>query len=467
MLKGMSKTFRPYDVQQQLLFPPSLQDWLPEGHLARFVSDVVEDALDLSAIYAVYDQADPRGGPPYHPAMLVKLLVYGYCTGVRSSRKLERATYDDVAFRFLSANQHPDHDSIAAFRKRHLTQLAGLFKQVLQLCEKAGLVKLGHVAIDGTKVKANASKHKAMSYDRMVETERRLEQEVQQLLEEAARVDEEEDRRFGKGKRDDELPPELARRESRLAKIRAAKAALEQEAKEKAAKDAEVAKQKRAERERRIQEKGKKYAGHEPKMPDPEQAKPEPKAQRNFTDPDSRIMIDGATKGFVQAYNAQAAVDGEHQIVVASMVSQQSPDNAHLIPMLRRVAQNLGKLPTAASADSGYYSEANVREVGDEVDLYVPPNQREGKAPKTSGPGTRAGEVAGAMRNKLQSNEGKALYKLRKAIVEPVFGQTKEGRGFRRFSFRGLAKVAAEWDFVCLTHNLLKLFQAKGRLKTA
>lgn len=466
MLKGMSKTFRPYDVQQQLLFPPSLQDWLPEDHLARFVSDVVEDALDLSGIYAVYDEADPRGRPPYHPAMLVKLLVYGYCTGVRSSRKIERATYDDVAFRFLSANQHPDHDSIAAFRKRHLTHLAGLFKQVLLLCEKAGLVKLGHVAIDGTKVKANASKHKAMSYDRMLETERRLEEEIRRLLEEAAQSDEEEDRRFGKGKRGDELPPELARRESRLAKIREAKAALEQEAKEKAAKEAEIAQQKRVERERRIKEKGKKYAGHEPKMPDPEQAKPEPKAQRNFTDPDSRIMVDGATKGFVQAYNAQAAVDGEHQIVVASMVSQQSPDNGHLLPMLERVQQTLGT-PSVVSADSGYYSQANVRAVEAAVNLLVPPNQREGKEPKKSGSGTPAGQTAEAMRNKLQSDDGRALYRLRKAIVEPVFGQMKEGRGFRRFSFRGLAHVTAEWDFMCLTHNLLKLFQVRGRLRTA
>lgn len=466
MLKGMSKTFRPYDVQQQLLLPPSLQDWVPEDHLARFVSDVVEDALDLSTIYSVYDEADPRGRPPYHPAMLVKLLVYGYCTGVRSSRKIERATYDDVAFRFLSADQHPDHDSIAAFRKRHLTQLAGLFKQVLLLCEKAGLVKLGHVAIDGTKVKANASKHKAMSYDRMPEAERRLEQEVQRLLEEAAHIDEEEDRRFGKGKRGDELPPELARRESRLAKIREAKAALEQEAKEKAAKEAEIAKQKQAERERRIKEKGKKYAGREPKMPDPEQAKPEPKAQRNFTDPDSRIMVDGATKGFVQAYNAQAAVDGEHQIVVASMVSQQSPDNGHLLPMLERVRQNLG-MPSVVSADSGYYSEANVRAVEAEVNLLVPPNQREGKEARKSGSGTPASQTAEAMRSKLLSDEGRGLYRLRKAIVEPVFGQMKEGRGFRRFSFRGLAHVTAEWDFMCLTHNLLKLFQVRGRLRTA
>ena len=338
------------------------------------------DELDLSAIFDAYEQGDGRGQPPYHPLMMVKVLVYGYCVGVTSSRKIERATHEDVAFRVLAGNQHPDHDSIAEFRKRHLAALAGLFIQVLKLCDKAGLVKLGRVAIDGTKVRANASKHKAMSYGRMEEAERRLEEEVKRLLEEAERVDAEEDAQFGKGKRGDELPEELARRESRLDKIRDAKAALEREAREKAEEKAAEQRAKLEERERKEQESGKKMGGRPPVVPDPETAKPDPKAQRNFTDSDSRIMRDGATKEFTQAYN---------------------------------------------------------------------------------GAGAPQGPAAQAMREKLASASGKAIYKLRKAIVEPVIGQIKEVRGFRRFTFRGFHKVAAEWDLVCLSHNLLKLFRHK------
>jgi len=320
-LRSMNKTFRPYTLDQHLLLPPDMREWLPEGDLALFISDVV-DELDLSAIYRAYDTGDGRGQPPYHPAMMVKLLVYAYCTGLPSARKIERATYRDVAFRVLAADQHPDHDSLAEFRKRHLSALAGLFVQVLQLCHRAGLVKLGHVALDGTKVKANASKHKAMSYGRMEETERRLEQEVQALLRQAEQVDAAEDVEYGPGRRGDELPAELARRESRLGKIRAAKAALEAEAKAQAAETAESGRAKLAAREQRVGS----AKGGGPKIPDPEQARPAPTAQRNFTDPDSRIMKDGATKSFEQAYNAQAAVDGPHQIIVACGVTQAAAD---------------------------------------------------------------------------------------------------------------------------------------------
>ena len=456
------KTFKPYNPDQLFLMPPALREWLPEGHLALFISDVV-DTLDLTPIFAVYEDGDGRGQPPYHPAMMVKLLVYAYCTGKPSSRQIERATQEQVPYRVLAANQHPDHDSLAAFRQRHLPALAGLFTQVLQLCQRAGLVSLGHVALDGTKVKANASKHKAMSYARMGEAEQKLEQEVAALLTQAERVDAAEDAQYGKGRRGDELPAELARRESRLRKLREAKAALEQEAKARAAQAAAAARTKLAERERQAAETGQKPKGRPPQIPDPAQAVPDPKAQRNFTDPDSRIMKDGATKGFEQAYNAQAAVDSRAQIIVAAAVTQEANDTQQLVPLLTQVAANLGQQPTKASADAGYFSEANVTaEQMQGIDLYVTPDRQKHGAPAApgSGPAPPGATVREQMRHKLQTAEGQAVYQRRKAIVEPVFGQIKEGRGFRRFSFRGKAKVTAEWLLICLTHNLLKLFRA-------
>jgi transposase len=452
-LRGMNKTFRPYTLDQHLLLPPDMREWLPEGDLALFISDVV-DELDLSAIYRTYATGDGRGQPPYHPAMMVKVLLYAYCTGLPSSRKIERATYRDVAFRVLAGDQHPDHDSLAEFRKRHLPALAGLFVQVLQLCHRAGLVKLGHVALDGTKVKAHASKHKAMSYARMEEAERQLEAEVQALLTEAQQVDTTEDAGYGRGRRGDKLPAELARRESRLAKIRAAKAALEQEAKARAAEAAEAGRAKLAAREHRMGS----AKGRVPKVPDPEQARPDPTAQRNFTDPDSRIMKDGATKSFEQAYNAQAAVDGAQQIIVACGVTQSTVDVEQFVPMLTQVTQHLRQPPTAALADAGYFSEANLTAPAVAgVALYVPPDRQRHRG--ADAPGRPAGPLARAMRAHLQTAEGHAVYALRKTIVEPVFGQIKEVRGFRRFSFRGVAKVTAEWALICLTHNLLKLFR--------
>lgn len=454
----MSKSFRPYDQHQLLLFPPSLQDWVPENHVARFVSEVV-DSLDLSRFYDAYKEG--KGAPPYHPAMMVKLLVYGYCTGVRSSRRIEKATWDDVAFRFLAADQHPDHDSISEFRKRHTKALAALFLQVLQLCQQAGLVKLGHVALDGTKLKANASKHKAMSYERMVSEEKRLQQEIRALLDDARETDKAEDAKYGKGKRGDELPDELTRRESRLAKIQEAKQALEQQAREKAEREAEEAKVKNEEREKKRGTQDGKRMGPPIKVPDPEKAKPEAKAQRNFTDPESRIMLDGATKGFVQAYNAQAAVDAHSQIIVAASVTQSSTDSGELIPLLARVELNLGKLPAKVSADAGYYSEDNVTAAQlAGVAVFIPPNQRENGKAHLGAAGTPNSEVANRMREKLASDMGKAVYSRRKVIVEPVFGQTKAARGIRGFLLRGLEKVQAEWDLICLAHNLLKLRQA-------
>ena len=451
------RTFKAYDMDQPYLLPPDLRSWLPGGHLALFVSDVV-DVLDLSSILEAYERGDGRGYPPYHPVMMVKLLVYGYCTGKISSRKLEKATWEDVACRVLSGNQQPDHDSIADFRRRHLEALAGLFVQVLKLCQEAGLAKLGHVSVDGSKVKANASRHKAMSYQRMAETEARLVKEVEALLAQAAAADQAEDAQYGKGKRGDELPEELTRRETRLKKIRYAKATLEAEAKAKAEADAERARERIAERQRQEVETGKKIGGVPPHVPDPEQATPAPKTQKNFTDPESRIMLDGATKSFQQSYNAQIAVDGDSQIIVAAAVTQDATDNGQLAPMLMAVQANLGQLPDVATADNGYFNPAALTDPRlAAVDLYVA-TSREREAP-CARLGT-TGTVVQTMRDKLATETGKAIYKRRKCIPEPVFGQIKEARGFRRFSFRGLVNVTAEWTVVALTHNLLKLFRS-------
>jgi len=459
-LRGMANGYLPWQIDQRLLLPPDMRAWLPEGHLALFLLDVVRE-MDLSEIERVHAGKDPRGRAGYHPTMMVALLLYAYCTGKPSSRRIERATYEDVAFRVIAGDQHPDHDSIADFRKRHLKALAGLFMQVLRLCQRAGLVKLGHVAIDGTKVKANASKHKAMSYERMSETEKKLEEEIRGLLEEAERVDAEEDAKHGKGKRGDELPKELQRREDRLRKIREAKAELEREAKQEAEAKAAEVQRKLAERAQKEAETGRKVGGRPPQAPDPSEAKPEPKAQRNFTDPESRIMPDGGNKGaFVQGYNAQIAVDGEAQIIVATSVTQATNDAQQLVPMAEAIVQNVGRLADTTSADSGYFSAENIEHpVLAGTDLLVPPDRQKHGHELPGGATDPGASAAQRMRHKLSSPEAREKYKRRKAIVEPVFGQIKEVRGLRRFLLRGWQAVRAEFDLVALTHNLLKLFR--------
>ncbi len=472
----MARNYLPYTVDQRLLLPPDMRAWLPEGHLALFVLDVVS-VLDLSAIHRVYEAKDDRGRAGFDPTMMVALLVYAYCVGKPSSRKIERATYEDVAFRVLAGDQHPDHDCIATFRKEHLAALAGLFAQVLQLCQKAGLVKLGHIAIDGTKIKANASKHKAMSYERMGETEKRLEQEVAELLTRADQVDAQEDAEYGKGRRDDELPKELARRESRLAKIREAKAALEADARAKAqAKKAEQDKAKGAQHgavtgpttpesaaESKPESAPESEAKAEPAACD--EAKPEPKAQRNFTDPESRIMPDGANKGaFVQAYNAQIAVDAETQIIVAADVVQAPNDARQLVPMAEAIVANVGALAATTSADAGYFSKENVEHPAlTTTNLLVPPSRQKHGKPLAAGSDAPSASPADRMRHKLASAQGRALYRMRKAIVEPVFGQIKAVRGLRQFLIRGLAAARGEFALMALTHNLLKLFRSGVR----
>lgn len=466
----MGKSFRSDDLNQLLLLPPSLHDWLPEDHLARFLVDVV-NALDLSAIYSSYNEKDGRGLSAYAPPMMVRLLLYGYATGVYSSRKIQAKTHDDVAFRFLSADEHPDHSTLADFRKRHLSALSGLFVQALQLCEKAGLVKLGHVAIDGTKIKANASKHKAMSYDRMGETERRLKQEIETLLRTAEETDAAEDALYGKDKSGDELPEELQRRESRLKKIQQAKAELEREAQEKADQERAATEAKQAADREEEKRTGKKKRGCKPQPPASGAAQPDAKAQRNFTDSESRIMPDGANKGsFLQGYNAQAAVDSTAQIIVAADLTQQANDKEQLLPMLAQVKANMGRKPDAVSADAGYWSEANATDESTAgIDLHIATGRiKHGEVIETvSGPPPENATAKEAMHHKLRTEAGRSIYKMRKAIVEPVFGQIKERRGFRRFSLRGLENVRLEWKLVCLTGNLLKLFRSGGLPQSA
>jgi len=434
----VSKTFRPYEPDQDFLMPASMREWLPADHLAYFISDLV-DHLDLSVIMERY-VGEERGYPPYHPSMMVKVLLYAYCIGVASSRKVEKRLCEDVSFRVLAANNTPDFRTISDFRKDHLKALAGLFLQVVKLCQKAGLVKLGHVSIDGTKIKANASKHKAMSYRRMKEEEARLEDEVAELMKKAEAVDEEEDRRYGKDKRGDELPKELAFRESRLKKIREAKEALEEEAKREAEAAASA---------------NKKYTGV-----------PDDKAQRNFTDPESHIMPAPGGKHFEQAYNAQAAVDSAHQVIVAAEVTEQPSDKEQAVPMMKQVKENTGELPREMSADAGYFSSDAVTHLSTEgIDVYMPPDKMRHAYKMPAAPRGRIPKglsVVDRMRRKLRTKKGRKRYGLRKELPEPVFGQIKQARGFRQFLLRGKQKVQGEWRFICTGHNVLKLFGARN-----
>jgi transposase len=447
--------FRPYAPGQLLLLPPNLSDWLEEGHMALLISDTV-DVLDLSEIFADYENETERGNPAYHPAMMLKVLLYGYCVGVMSSRKIQRACWDDVAFRVLSADQHPEFNSIARFRKRHLKSIGRLFKQVLKLAQQAGLVKLGVVALDGTKIKANASKHKAMSYERMLENEKRLEKEIEDILRQAQSVDAQEDGRYGSEKLGDELPKELARRESRLATIQKAKAALEEEAKLMA--KAEEQDRLKKEREKNKKDKGPKSGGGKKNKT----VNPAPKAQRNFTDPESKIMWNTNSKSFEQAYNAQAVVDAEAQIIVAASVTQDGNDKKQLVPMVKEMRRNINDDPETLLADCGYCSETNLTDKSlDGIELLIPPDREaHGKSTPTAPSGRIPKNISATerMRRKLKTVQARALYKRRKAIVEPVFGQIKHARGFRQFLLRGLQNVAPEWELICLTHNIKKLF---------
>ena len=498
------KSFRPWNPEQTLLFPPSPVEWLPVNHLVFFLLDLAAE-LDLEEIHAYYRQKDPRGEKAYEPRMMVLLLLYAYCVGMPSSRKIEKACWEDAAFRVLTGNQQPEHSRISDFRRRHLSALAGLFVQVLRLCQKAGLVSLGHVALDGTKLKANASRHKAMSHERMLKSERQLEEEMLALLRKAEIIDAQEDGQHGKGKRGDELPEELQRRQDRLEWIRKAKAELEAEAAQAKARqreeEANQAEQEAAETEahgdvkagkraarrargarkraddaQRLATRKAEAAGLEAptnsaptdpramplrQLPTDAAGLPKPQAQRNFTDPDSHILK--GSDGWVQGYNAQAAVDGDHQVIVAIGVSNQASDAVHLLPMIERIEANTGQSPQRLIADAGYCSTANIEACEQrQLNAYISTSrQQHGQRPRPSrGPAPRDLDARGRMDRKLRSRAGQAVYALRKTIVEPVFGQTKGARRLDRFLLRGLEKVNGEWALMATTHNLLKLFRA-------
>jgi len=439
----MAKTFREWNVNQSLMFPPSVSDFVPEGHLAHFVRDTVAENLDLSAIVDAY--TEERGFPPYDPAMMTALLLYAYCQGVYASRRIAKACEERVDFMAVTAMQTPDFRTVSDFRKRHLEALKGLFVQVLQLCRGAGLVKLGHVALDGTKIRANASKHKSMSYGRMKQAEPKLAAEVARWMQEAAAVDAREDQAYGEASRGDELPEWVADKQRRLEKIREAKAALEREAEAEARVKGHDPDDDEGNRPRR---------GRKPKTP---VGTPKDKDQRNFTDPESRIMK--SAEGFIQGYNAQAAVDAEYQVIVAQGLTNNAADAQQLAAMLKAIKANTGRQAKELSADAGYCSEDNLKELNRRrIRGYVATGRhKHGQSCPTDKGKRRTGTRVRAMQARLKQGGLRSRYRLRKQIVEPVFGQIKHARGFRQCLLRGLDKAAGEWSLLCTAHNLLKL----------
>jgi len=439
----MSKDFRPWKIDEAQLLPPSVQDYVAEDHLSRFIVALVRESLELSEIEASY--ASVLGQPPFHPAMMTALLLNGYVSGLYSSRRIAKACTERADFMMIVAGDPPDFRTISDFRRRHLQALAKLFVQVLKLCEAAGLAKLGHVAIDGTKIKANASKHKAMSYERMKKREAELQAEVDRWLAAAEAADAEEDRLHGAG-RGDEMPRWIADKEKRLAKLRAAKAEMEAEAK--AAAEEET--RRRAEAEQKRIAEGRKKNGFAAKPPSEE---PDGKAQRNFTDPESRVLL--TKDGYIQGWNAQAAVDSTAQVIVAHTLTQSMSDQGQLAVLVDAIDANLGARPKEASADAGYCSEANLAALADRgVAGYIATGRAKHAADAKRGVG---GPLTQAMRRKLKRAGWRSRYRLRKQIVEPVFGQIKQARGFRQFLLRGIEKVRAEWALICTAHNITKL----------
>lgn len=447
----MNPKFIDVDRETLYLLPPSVQDWLPEGHLARFVVEIVEQ-LDLRSLKASYAG---RGSQPYNPAMLLALLFYGYATGVFSSRKLERSTYDSVAFRYIAANCHPDHDTIATFRKRFLKELSKLFVQILMIARQMNILKLGSVSLDGSKVKANASKHKALSYEHACKLEGQLKSEVADLLKKADSADK-MDIPDGMS-----IPEELERREKRLSAIAAAKAEIERRAAERHTREQAEYEEKMAARAKKAKETGKKTKGKEPKPPTPG---PKPKDQVNLTDAESRIMpVSGG--GFEQSYNAQAGVDTTSKLIVTAHVTQQTNDKQQVKPTL----ENLGTLPkelgtaTELIADSGYFSEGNITTCEskgitpyiavDRQEHNLPPKDRFREPPSLP---VNADSVT-TMKHRLRTMAGKAIYAQRKVTSEPAFGIIKAVMGFRGFLLRGYESAQGEWNLVCMAFNIKRL----------
>lgn len=426
----MTKTFREWTPEQNVMFPPSALDMVPEGHLAHFIRHVTSEQLDLSEILSSYKEE--RGYPPYHPIMMTAVLLYANAVGIYSSRRIARACQERVDFMAVTGMQKPDFRTISLFRLRHLEALKGLFQQVLKLCQKAGMVKLGHVALDGTKMQANASRHKSMSYGKMKKAERELKAEVDRWFEEAERIDREEDELYGVDKSGDELPDWVSDKQKRWKKLQQAKAELEAEAKAELERGPDPQK-----------------TGHKPKPT----GTPLDKVQRNLTDSDSRIMKSGPS--FIQAYNAQAAVDADSHVIVAETLTNTGSDAHQMIPLLEQIRQNLGRQAKEISADSGYCSEPNLKALEQrQIRGYISTNRQDKDR--------RVGDWVQRMRTRLRQGGWRSRYRFRKQTVEPVFGQIKQARGFRQFLLRGKRKVAGEWSLLCTAHNLLKLAAVAG-----
>ncbi len=451
----MGKKYRFYDPHQTLVLPLNIRDWLPDGHLALFISDVV-DELDITPIFNYYE-GEERGNPPYNPRMMTKIIIYAYCVGVPSSRKIEKKLYEDIAFRYLAAGNFPDFRTISDFRKIHINTLEDLFVQVLLLCDTAGLVKLGTVSLDGTKVKANASLQKTKTYQTLCEEEKQLKKMVRDLLRQAEEVDQEEDRLFGEDKRGDELPPGFQKKNERLKRIREAKKQLEKKQRQ----HYEEYQKHQKEREQKEKATGKKLRG---RKLHPVSKKPVEKLKANTTDPDSRVMK--TRQGFVQGYNGQAMVDVEHQIIVAGDLVQDENDKHQQIPMIEKIKRYISRIPEKLTMDAGYWDEQRLKQLDKDIDLYVatekdwkereklrnrPPPR--GRIPKNMSYKDR-------MERKLLTNKGREIYQKRGSSVEPVFGQIKN-RGLGQLLLRGLEKSKGEWMLICLSHNLLKLWKEK------
>ena len=437
----MGKTFRDWDIEQLMMFPPSVEDFVPQEHLAHFVRNTVCEALDLSTILECY--SEERGYPPYHPTMMTAVLLYAYCQGIYPSRRIAKACRERVDFMAVTGMQMPDFRTISDFRKRHLAALGELFVQVLRLCQQAGLVKLGHVALDGTKLKANASKHKAMSYGRMKKAEAELQAIVSGWLRQAQAADAREDEEHGADQSGEELPDWVRDKQGRLEKIREARARLEAEAQAQASQKGEE-----------------KKSGGPGRPRKNEPGTPKDSAQTNFTDPESRIMK--SHDGFIQGYNAQAVVDADSQVIVAQGLTNNASDAQQLAVMVAQIKQNTGRQARELSADAGYCSEDNLKELRRRhINGYIATGrQKHGQATASGERKVKLGTYAYAMWQKLRRGGHRSRYRLRKQTVEPVFGQVKQGRGFRQFLLRGVRKVAGEWSLICTAHNLLKLAAA-------
>ena len=437
----MGKTFRDWDIEQLMMFPPCVEDFVPQEHLAHFVRNTVCEALDLSTILDCY--SEERGYPPYHPTMMTAVLLYAYCQGIYPSRRIAKACRERVDFMAVTGMQMPDFRTISDFRKRHLVALGELFVQVLRLCQQAGLVKLGHVALDGTKLKANASKHKAMSYGRMKKAEAELQTIVSGWLRQAQAADAREDEEHGADQSGEELPDWVRDKQGRLEKIREARARLEAEAQAQASQKGEE-----------------KKSGSPGRPRKNEPGTPKDSAQTNFTDPQSRIMK--SHDGFIQGYNAQAVVDADSQVIVAQGLTNNASDAPQLAVMVAQIKQNTGRQARELSADAGYCSEDNLKELRRRhINGYIATGrQKHGEATAARERKVKLGTYAYAMWQKLRRGGHRSRYRLRKQTVEPVFGQVKQGRGFRQFLLRGVRKVAGEWSLICTAHNLLKLAAA-------